>query len=287
MCREELWWRHYLRRLPSLEPSFLLSDFRVILAILNGAVHFSYESPGYYVIFWFPLFWKSEFWSYVGRTRTSYQGYYCFFFRLLIRVWSHSLLQSSHEQIQHLFYVNFWTDMDPNQPVSAMECCLLWDSGILHWGITKRQLSFSKRNCGVVLFSYVNVVWLCWVALFCLCWISYAWMVAECLITEVESTPHPAKTATRIDHHLGYSSSPRRIRCAWHPADLKFNQPSEPIAHTKIRNSYLKHFFASSIQNGMLEKPVWLGIESILEQNQQEADMLELDPDYPLTRWGP
>ena len=53
---EVLWWTHYLRRLSSLDPSFLLSDFYMILAILNGAVLLCYGSPGYYVIFRFPLF---------------------------------------------------------------------------------------------------------------------------------------------------------------------------------------------------------------------------------------
>ena len=56
VCQEVLWWTHYMRRLSSFDPSFLLSDFHVILAILNGAVLFSYGSPGYYVTFRFPLF---------------------------------------------------------------------------------------------------------------------------------------------------------------------------------------------------------------------------------------
>lgn len=53
---EVLWWTHYLRRLSSLDPSFLLPDFHMILAILNVAVLLCYGSPGYYVIFRFPLF---------------------------------------------------------------------------------------------------------------------------------------------------------------------------------------------------------------------------------------
>jgi len=66
---------------------------------------------------------------------------------------------------------------------------------------------------------------------------------------------------------------------------LKFNQPSEPIAHTNSKIATLSTSLPHpSKMADTLERPVGLAVESVLEQNQQEVDMLKLDLDYPLTR---